>query len=86
MPVVRYSGITTIFMCIFGAKSPKMGMLTLNIGEKMKNFLGAIALVLMSPLVFAGGQSMSDSQGNNMSSAKASSGVHFGAYVLLTSG
>ena len=77
MPVVRYSGITTIFMYIFGAKSPKMGMLTLNIGEKMKNFLGAIALVLMSPLVFAGGQSMSDSQGNNMSSAKASSGVHF---------
>ena len=64
-------------------KSPKMGMLTLNKGEKMKNFLGAIALVLMSPLVFAGGQSMSDSQGNNMSSAKASSESTFMADSTL---
>ena len=62
-------------MCIFGAKSPKMIMLTLKIGENMKKLLSALALVAMSSLVYAGGNAMSD--GNNMSSAKASSGVHF---------
>ena len=59
----------------FGAKSPKMIMLTLKIGENMKKLLSALALVAMSSLVYAGGNAMSD--GNNMSSAKASSGVHF---------
>ena len=43
----------------------------------MKNLLSAIALIAMTPLVYAGGNYMSDSQGNSMSSAKSSSGVHF---------
>ena len=64
-------------MCIFGAKSPKIVWLTLNIGVKMKNLISAFVLVTMSSIAYAGGQNMTNSQGNSMSSAKASSGVHF---------
>lgn len=64
-------------MCIFGAKSPNIVWLTLNIGDKMKNLISAFVLVTMSSIAYAGGQNMTSSQGNSMSSAKASSGVHF---------
>ena len=64
-------------MCIFGAKSPNIVWLTLNIGDKMKNLISAFVLVTMSSIAYAGGQNMTNSQGNSMSSAKASSGVHF---------
>ena len=43
----------------------------------MKNLLSALALLFVSSTAFSGGQGMSDSQGNSMSAAKASSGVHF---------
>ena len=54
-----------------------MVRLTLNIGDKMKNLISAFVLVTMSSIAYAGGQNMTNSQGNSMSSAKASSGVHF---------
>ena len=43
----------------------------------MKNLLSTLALLFVSSTAFSGGQGMSDSQGNSMSAAKASSGVHF---------
>ena len=43
----------------------------------MKNQLSALALLFISTTAFSGGQGMSDLQGNNMSAAKTSSGVHF---------
>ena len=44
----------------------------------MKNLLSALVLVAMSSASYAGGQAMmNNGQGNSMSSAKASSGVHF---------
>ena len=43
----------------------------------MKNLISAFVLVTMSSIAYAGGQNMTNSQGNSMSSAKASSGVHF---------
>ena len=44
----------------------------------MKNLLSALALLFISSTAFSGGQGMmSDPQGNSMSAAKASSGVHF---------
>ncbi len=43
----------------------------------MKNLLSALALLFVSSTAFSGGQGMSDSQGNSMSAAKASPGVHF---------
>ena len=54
-----------------------MMRLTLNYGGKMKNLLSALALLFISSTAFSGGQGMSDPQGNSMSAAKASSGVHF---------
>ena len=65
-----------IFLCIFGARSPKMMRLTSNYGGKLKNVLSALALLFISSTAFSGGQGMSDPQGNSMSAAKASSGVH----------
>jgi hypothetical protein len=57
-------------MCIYGANSLIMCVLTLNtIGEKMKNILSALLLISLSSLSYAGGHAMS--------SGKSSSGVHF---------
>ncbi len=66
-------------MCIFGAKSPRIDTVNVKqIGEIMKNLLSALVLVAMSSASYAGGQAMmNNGQGNSMSSAKASSGVHF---------
>ena len=48
-----------------------------QIGEKMKKLISVILLMGFTSLSYAGGHSMGNSDGNNASSAKASSGVHF---------
>ena len=55
-----------------------------QIGEKMKKLMSVILLMGFTSLSYAGGHSMGNSDGNNASSAKASSGVHFLSLIHIS--
>jgi hypothetical protein len=64
-------------MCIFGAFSLIIGMLTLIKGGNMKILLSIVLLMGLSTLSYAGGKNaMSSGDHNHASSTKTSSGVH----------